>query len=292
MTIVRDSSSYRVLQYNLSKNTTKLNELYIKTSTGIEVAKASDNPSSVQKIIGCRSSIVAGERYIENCRSAQDNLSSSETYIDSILDVMERAKEIGISAANDSLSQSDFNTYTDELSRMQDALLDLANTQVSGKYIFAGYDDTSQPFSGSPVTYNGTTDHQMITVSPGSTVAGNITGEELFMNPTDLFATLDNLITAVSAGDTALVSSQLDQLEVAAEQVRSRQSELGNASARLDDLITMHSNSNLLLTETLSTEEDADLTELLSEISKYELSVEATMQVTGRVSALNLFDYL
>jgi flagellar hook-associated protein 3 FlgL len=292
MTIVRDSSAYRALQYSLAKNTTKLNQLYVKTSSGIEVAKASDNPSAVQKIVSCRSSIVAGERYIENCKSVQDNLSSSETYIDSVLDIMERAKEIGISAANDTLSASDLNTYINEVNRMQETLLDLANSQVDGKYIFAGYQDTIEPFTGSPVTYNGTTDHQMITVSSGSTVAGNITGEELFMSPVDLFTTLDDLITVLGSGDTTLVSGQLDQLEAAAEQVRSQQSALGNSSARLDDLMTMHSNSNLLLTETLSASQDADLTELLSEISKYELSVEATMQVTGRVSALNLFDYL
>jgi flagellar hook-associated protein 3 FlgL len=269
-----------------------LNQLYIKTSTGVEVSKASDNPSVVQKIVGCRSSIVAGERYIENCMNAQENLSSSETYIDSVLDIMERAKEIGISAANDTLSQSDFNTYIDEVGRMQDSLLDLANTQVDGKYIFAGYNDTVIPFSGLPVTYNGTTDHQMIAVSSGATLAGNITGEELFTSPVDLFTTLDDLITAIGSGDTTLISGQLDQLESAAEQVRIQQSKLGNTSARLDDLMTMHSNANLLLSETLSASQDADLTELLSEISKYELSVEATMQVTGRVSALNLFDYL
>lgn len=295
MTIVRDSSTYRVLQYNLAKSTTKINQLYIKTSTGVDVAKASDNPSAVQTIVSCRSSIVLGERYIENCNTIQNSLSSAETYIDSVLDIMERAKEIGISAANDSLSQSDLNTYLDEVSQMQDSLLGLANSQVAGKYIFAGYDDQTEPFSGSPVTsvtYSGTNDHQMIRVSSGTTIAGNITGEELFMSPVDLFATLEDLAAAIGTGNKTLISGQLDPLEDAAEQVRSQQSRLGNTSARLDDLISMHSSSNVLFTEKLSKNEDADLTTILSEISKYELSLEATMQVTSRVSSLNLFDYL
>lgn len=292
MTIVRDSSAYRVLQYNMAKSTSKINQLYIKTSTGVDVSKASDDPSAVQAIVSCRSSIILGERYIENCSTIQNSLASTETYIDSVLDILERAKEIGISAANDSLSQSDLNTYQDEVSQMQDSLLDLANSQVAGKYIFAGYDDQSEPFSGSPVTYGGTNDHQMIRVSSGTTIAGNITGEELFMSPVDLFATLEDLAAAIETGNKTLISSQLDPLENAAEQVRSQQSRLGNTSARLDDLIAMHSNSNVLFTEKLSRNEDADLTSILSEISKYELSLEATMQVTSRVSSLNLFDYL
>lgn len=191
MTIIRDASAYRLLQQNLARTTTSLNQLYIKSSTGLEVAKSSDNPAAVSTIVGCRSSITASNRYIENCQSVQDSLSSAETYLDSVLDIMDRAKEIGISTANDSLSDSDLNTYLDEVSQLRDNLLDLANTQVGGKYIFAGYDDQAAPFSGSPVSYTGTADHQLISVSSGSAVAGNITGEELFTTPVDLFATLD-----------------------------------------------------------------------------------------------------
>lgn len=187
MTIIRDASAYRLLQQNLARTTTSLNQLYIKSSTGLEVAKSSDNPAAVSTIVGCRSSITASNRYIENCQSVQDSLSSAETYLNSVLDIMDRAKEIGISTANDSLSDSDLNTYLDEVSQLRDNLLDLANTRV----IFAGYDDQAAPFSGSPVSYTGTADHQLISVSSGSAVAGNITGEELFTTPVDLFATLD-----------------------------------------------------------------------------------------------------
>lgn len=50
MIITRDATTYRNLQTNLSSTSTTINELYIKSSTGIEVAKASDNPSAVGSI--------------------------------------------------------------------------------------------------------------------------------------------------------------------------------------------------------------------------------------------------
>ncbi len=292
MIITRDASVYRTLQSNLNKNSTALNELYVKTSTGLEVAKASDKPSVVGSIITGRSDILKGERYVENCTHVQDSLSMAETYIDSIEELMTRAKEIAVAGANDSLSQADRNTLADEVNQLQQSLLDLANTQVDGRYLFAGYNDQTQPFSGSPTTYYGTNDHQMIETSPGSTVAKNITGEELFMSPVNLFTTLEDLATALQSGDSGTISSQLTPLEDAAEQVRTRQSQLGNTSARMDDMITMHENSLLLMQSALSRDQDADLTEVLSEIAKMELSLEATMQVTARVSALNLMDYL
>ena len=293
MIITRDSSTYRNLQYNLNKTSTALNQLYIKSSTGIEMAKASDNPALVSSIVDSYSSTVKTERYVENCKKVQDNLSNTEVYVDSVEEIMVRAKEIAIAATNDSLSQSDHDTFVNEVNQLQESLLDLANTQVDGKYIFAGYDDQSQPFSGTPVSYNGTADKQMIEVgSGGITVAKNVTGDELFMSPVDLFAVLDDLAAALTSGNTTTISSQLTSLEAAADQVRTQQSLLGNSNARMDDLIAMHESSLLMVQSTLSRHQDADLTEVLSDISKMELSLEATMQVTSRVSNLSLLNYL
>lgn len=287
-----DVSAYRTLQYNLSKTSSTLNQLYIKTSTGKEVETASDAPSSVRTIITSRSAMVIGDRYIDNCKHVQDSLSIAESSIDSVIDLMDRAKEIAIAGANDSLSDRDFATYAKEVAQLQENLLDLANAEVDGKYIFAGYNDQAIPFSGSPVVYNGTNDHQMIDTSSGISVAKNITGLDLFMDPVDIFAALVDLATALQGGDTSVIASQLTSLEDAAEQVRTQQSSLGNTSARMDDIIAVHESAQLLVEAKLSRAEDADLTEVLSEVSKMELSLEATMQVTSRVSSLNLFDYL
>ena len=287
-----DATAYRTLQYNLAKTSTTLNQLYVKSSTGVAVEKASDDPASVRTIISSRSAMVIGDRYIENCEHVQDSLSTAETSMDSIIDLMDRAKEIAVASANDSLSESDLNTYISEVTQLQENLLDLANTQVDGKYIFAGYNDQNIPFSGSPVVYNGTDDHQMIEVSSGISVASNITGSELFTDPVDIFATLDDLKTALQGGDKTTISSQLTSIEDAAEQVRTQQSSLGNTSARMDDIIAVHESSQLLLDSKLSRAEDADLTDVLSEVSKMETALEATMKVTARVSSLNLFDYL
>ena len=292
MIITRDATTYRNLQTNLSSTSSTINELYIKASTGTEVAKASENPSAVGSILSCRSEIVKSERSIENCKNVQDNLTTSEIYLDSIEELMVRAKEIAVTGANDSLSPADKATLADEVSQLQQELLDLANTQVNGKYLFAGYADQTLPFSGSPVTYNGTNDHIMLEINPGSTVAKNITGEELFMSPVNLFTTLEDLHTTLTSGSSTDVSATLTTLEEAADQVRTQLSTLGNTSARMDDMISMHESALVVLESTLSSHQDVDLTQVLSEIAKMETALEATMQVTARISSLSLLDYL
>ena len=292
MEIVRNASTYRLLQYNLTRNSTTLNKLYQQTSTGLKVEKASDSPATVSSIINCRSDIVIGEKYIDNCETIQDSLTAAETFIDSMIDLMDRAKEIAIAGANDTLSPNDLNSYSSEVAQLQEELLDLANSKVDGIYIFAGYNDQTLPFSGSPVTYNGTDDHKLLEVSPGITMEKNVTGSELFMNPVDIFAALTDLESALLSGDSSVISSQLTTIDAAAEQIRMQQSTIGNNNARLDDITNIHANTLLLVEGKLSRYQDADLTEVLSEVSKMELSLQATMQVTARVSSLNLFDYL
>lgn len=292
MMITRAATTYSALQKNLSTDSTALNQLYIKSSTGLEVAKASDNPSAVSSIISCRSDIVKNDRYVENCKQVQDNLSASEVSMNTVVDMLVRAKEIAINGTNGTLSNADKTTLAEEVSQMRSALIDLANTQVDGKYLFAGYNDQTKPFTGDPVVYNGTDDAQMLEISPGSTVAKNITGKDLFMEPVNLFTTLEDLQTALTSGDGTTISSQLTALTNASEQVSSQLSTLGNTGARMDDMISMHESATLIVKSTLSGKQDADLAEVLSEVTKMETALQATMQVTARVSKLSLMDYL
>lgn len=116
---------------------------------------------------------------------------------------MIRAKEIAISGSNSSNSEEDLKTLGKEVEQLKNQLLDIANAKVDGNYLFAGYADKTMPFSGDPVVYNGTNDHKLVEVSAGQTVQTNLTGSELFTNPTDIFATLNNLEAALNSGDHA-----------------------------------------------------------------------------------------
>jgi len=294
--IITNASAYRILQNNMTQDSSTLNQLYIESSSGKAVTKSSDNPSAVGAIINGNSDIVTGQRYITSCKSVQNSLSTAEIAINSVENIMTSAKEIAIEGANDSLTPSDRSTLANQVSQLKDSLLGLANTKEDGKYIFAGYNDQSQPFSKTPVTnvvnYTGSDDHQMIEVSPGTTVANNITGKELFTSPVDLFATLDSLSAALTTGTTTDISAQLTPIENASEQVTTQLSQLGNTSARMDDMITMQQSAQVTVKSTLSQNQDADLATVLSTITQMENSLQATMQVTARVSKLNLMDYL
>lgn len=290
--IITSASTYRTLQYQMERTSSDLNGLYVKSSTGKEIEEASDDPTVVADILGTRSEIEANQRYIDNCKTVQDQLAITETYLDSMETLLVRAKEIAINGTNGSLLQEDLDSLADEVSQLQEQLLDQANAQVNGKYLFAGYANENLPFSGDPVVYSGTSDQIRVEVSPGTSIAVSIPGDAFLTSPVDLFASLQSLEDNLRVGDLDALSNQLDTLETAANQVRTQRSTLGQNSARLDDLIALQEKIVLSQQETLSRWQDADLTQVLSDISKAELALEATMQVAARVTSLRLMDYL
>lgn len=286
------NSMYRSLQAAMAQTRSSLDTYYLQAATGKKMSEASDNPAAVGTIHNVRSQLALNDRYIENIEQAQDGMDSVDGYLATADDVLQRTQEIAIAANNGGLSPTDLDTYAAEVATLKQQMVDLANAQVDGRYLFAGFRDNQPPFGGEPVVYSGTSDVKYVESGPGETVATNIPGDDLFVDPQDVFAVFDTLEAALRSGDTGLISAQLDPVQQATEQVRGQRSLLGNNNARLDDSITLLGESQLQLQSTLSRYEDADLTEVLTEMTQAEQALEAALGVTSRVNSLSLLDFL
>ena len=283
---------YRSVQHNLSKASSRVDRLYLQATTGEKFRLASDNPSAVGTVLSSRSGITMQERHMENIATAQDRMNSADSYLGSAENVMQRLTEITTAALNGSASQADLTTYANEVVTLKEQLLDVANAQVDGKYLFAGFNDQIVPFSGDPVVYGGTTDTKWIESGPGETVQSNLTGDVLFIAPVDVFGEIDALEAALLTGDSAVLDEKLATLEQAAEQIRSQRGILGSNNARLDDSLVLLEDAQLQLQSTLSRYEDADLTQVVSEMAQAEQALEAALAVSSRIASLSLLDYL
>lgn len=289
---VTQMSTYRSIGFNLNRTTDSLNQLYLQASNGKRLQRPSDDPSAIGPVLSSRTQIVTSDRYIKTIAGTQDGLNILDGYLDSSENIFVRAKEIAISGINGAMSAEDMQTLAAEVGQLEAELLDIANAKVDGKYIFAGYAEATQPFTGDPVVYNGTSDHKLVEISSGQTIQTNLSGDELFMGPVDLFQTLDDLKTALSTNNISALDTELTNLENAAEQVRSNRSQMGNINAHLDDVSSMTEELKLQTQERLSRYEDADLAEVLTDMTQAEQAYEAALSVSARLSKLSILDYL
>jgi len=289
---VTQMSTYRSLSYQIEKSNQQRYELYEQATTGKRVNRSSDDPAAVGPILSTTEEIQKLDRYMETTDATQNDLDIVDGHLDQVSSLLIRAKEIAISGSNSSNSAEDMQTLAKEVVQLKKQLLDIANAKVDGNYLFSGYADKTTPFSGDPVVYNGTNDHKQVEVSAGQTVQTNLTGSELFKNPTDIFATIDQLEGALNSGDHTSVSNQLDSIESSAEQIRGARSQMGNINSHLDDVKSLTEEIKLQMQSRLSNYEDADIVNTLTEISQAEQSLEAALKISAQVSKLSLLNFM
>lgn len=234
---VTDNSTYRLMQTNLDRITNTLQDLRNQGATGLKLNKPSDDPAAIRPVLTARTDISRTDRYIETMGASLDEMQTIDGYLGNVENILQRAKELTIGAINGSLSDADLTTIADEISEIKQQLLDTANAQLDGKYIFAGYEENTKPFVENPAygtvpydpadsttwpyIYQGDANRTQLEITPGEYLESTLTGNELFFGvtnsnwvdsttsalgqpesgKTDIFSTLTRVEEAIRAGN-------------------------------------------------------------------------------------------
>lgn len=202
-----EGTTYRMLQTNLNRVSTRLEDLRIQGATGIKLNKPSDDPSSIRPVLTTRTQIMHTERYLETMGVTLDKMESTDGHLGHVEDILQRVKEITINSINGINSPADMGIFADEVANLKQELLDSANAQVDGKYIFSGYAENTIPFVENPnynpnppvdplnpnppydptdsttwpYLYMGDPHPFELEITPGEYLESNLTGNDLFM---------------------------------------------------------------------------------------------------------------
>jgi flagellar hook-associated protein 3 FlgL len=133
-----------------------------------------------------------------------------------------------ISAANETLSESDRMAISYEVTELKEQLLSLANTQVSGSFVFGGYKTGTEPFNAAGV-YQGDSGQRSVEVAPGLTVKMNVPGDDIF-SPTggvNIFTVLSDFETNLQNNDADAIQDSIGVVATAHKQLINAQSTAG-----------------------------------------------------------------
>ena len=154
-------------------------------ATGKSLVRPSDDTSKLRSIELLKSQQKKVESYEKSMNFLEDRYKLEESVLSSASDILIRVKELGIQAANDTLSTADRDIIATEVDNLRDELISIANTRdVSGNYIFSGSKSDSKPFvtdakTGS-VSYAGDNRGLHTAVSDSRTLQANTDGTEVF----------------------------------------------------------------------------------------------------------------
>lgn len=159
---------------------------------------------------------------------AEQELSVTESTISESAQVVSRIQELMISSANETLSEGDRMAISYEVTELKEQLLSLANTQVSGSFVFGGYKTGSEPFDAAGV-YQGDSGQRTVEVAPGLTVKMNIPGDDIF-SPTggaNIFTVLSDFETNLQNNDADAIHESIGAIDTAHKQLINAQSTAG-----------------------------------------------------------------
>jgi len=306
------TTTYRSLQLFLNRTNEKLQSLQLQAATGKRLNRPSDDATAISPVLSARTQIQTSDRYIETIQSGLDRIGNMDGNLDGMENTLVRLKEISVAAVNGALSQDDMLTYADEVRQLRQSLLDSANAQVDGKYLFAGFAEKTRPFEfnpnypatePNPVNYFGDNGSLDFEIAPNELINVNMTGNGLMLGDfnndgvtdagaVDIFALVTNLEEELRANNPAGVGALIDPLETAANQVRGQRSLKGNVGRRLEKAPGHMEQIKIDMEEFRSRYEDADILETITSLQKQQQSFEAALNVTGKVSELSILDYI
>jgi flagellar hook-associated protein 3 FlgL len=154
----------------LTRRRSELSDLQEQISSGKRVARASDDPAAAARAERAMAAIGRADTSQRAVDASQVAMTQTESTLGDAGTLLQRARELIVSAGNASYGDSERKTIANELRSIRDQLFSVANqSDGAGTYLFGGQGATQKPFIDSPggVQY---------AVAPGQTLTELPTG--------------------------------------------------------------------------------------------------------------------
>ncbi|WP_462157624.1 flagellar hook-associated protein FlgL [Pseudoalteromonas sp. GB56] len=205
-------SNNQIFQNGLSsilENQVKVSRAQEQINTQKKVLTASDDPSAITRAILYGDAIEINEQLTKNLNLLTSRLETEESVLSNIKDSIQRAHTLTIQAGDGAYSERDREGLAEELSALQENLLDLMNAKSEdGKFIFSGYQDNKQSYqfdsSTGTYVYGGDQGQHKVTVAEGVSIRSSDNGFDVFekvparLNVTNNTATTAGAVTAAT----------------------------------------------------------------------------------------------
>jgi flagellar hook-associated protein 3 FlgL len=271
-----------------------------QVTSGSRIQTAADDPTGARKALRLRADLAENEANQAGVDTATAWTTQGESALASVNDIVNRTRELVISAGNDTLSASDRAGIAKELTQLLDQVKSAANAKSGDSYVFAGQQSNTAPYQmGTNDSYAGDTGAVTRTIGPGVSVQVNVPGSSIFGGVAGDGKLIDtmrqaiaNLNSGTAAGVTALRTTTLTSLQTNLDDVIAARTTLGATQARTELAGDRLKDVNVTLNEQLTNIEGTDMAAALTTLSTQKTAYQASLQAGARVIQQSLMDFL
>ncbi len=288
---ITDTISYRNFLAGVGALNERLEQASEQVSSGKKLLHLHDSPADSSEMLQLKTESSQLDQYQTNADSANFYLQMSDSALSSLYNLVTSIYTQGSAAANNFNDANAMAAYRAEIQSQLDQAVSLANTQVRGRYIFAGSKVTSPAFSasGNTITYQGDDQVNTIDIGEGSQVRQNVPGSDAFSS---VFTAVTSLLTAMDGGDQAAIQSALTQFSGALSQVNQVRAQIGVDMSRVQNSAVARQGEQTNIETRQAQIGNADMAAALTEVNEVQTALKAALSVGSVLGQHNLFDYL
>lgn len=290
---VSESFSHRLFLEGLSRTRRDLERALAQMASGRRVRVGSDDPQAAREILRLTDEIAKLMTRRRTIGAARPWLETTEKAVSSVADVLNSALQLAVQGASDTLGDNARQALAREAAALLDRLKSLADTRLSGRYVFSGTRTDSPPFDAAG-SYQGN-DRAIEIPLDERRLALNLTGREVFgeIGVSGPFDLVDRLQKALATGTADDVQALIEPLRDAVSANAAKLAEIGTRQRTLEEADVRLGDRILDLQQRRSELADADLAQVLTDVQRLETQVQATLSAGARiVAAPTLFEFL
>jgi len=314
---VSTSQVFRNGVESIQRSQQDLSRTQLQLGSGKRILSPSDDPSGAVQSLQLTSAAGKLEQYERNALSVTQRLRSTETVLTSVVDGLQRVRELVVQGNNGSQTNETRAMIAGEIAQVREELLQLANSQdANGEYLFAGLSSWTQPFevvdANGKVGYEGGDGSRSVQISavryvpvgdPGRSVFSVTPPSEDDPEPPLLFELYADIVSVLKNGPDADGDSEgesfhgamgqaLGDLDLALGRLLETRTSLGARMNTVETQSRVNEDQLLQVKTALSEIQDLDYAEAISRFNLQQTALQAAQQTFVQVQRLSLFNFL
>jgi flagellar hook-associated protein 3 FlgL len=270
-------------------------------TTGLKINTVSDAPDQIASLYETRSQLAQTEHIDTNLDRVTSEVNTAESTISSTVILIERAQTLASQGDTGTATASTRQTIAGELGGILQQLVSAANTNVGGRFIFAGDSDQQAPYSidltqANPVSaYQGSGATRQIQGADGTTFSVAQTAQTIFDDPTgqqNIFSSINNLRNALLSNDQQAIDAAMPKLQSVGTYLNQQLAFYGTVQNRVTTETDFGANLETQLKTQLSNIQDADLAQAVTLLQQAQTQQTAALTARAQLPKTSLFDFL
>jgi flagellar hook-associated protein 3 FlgL len=279
---------------NAAKSRDRAQTAMEQLSTGMRVIHPGDDPTVAALMVRGQQTTDRMNAISQNASRAGSEVDGADSALQSLSDVLARARELAVQMGNDSYSATDRAGAATEVDGLIQQAVTLMNTNVNGRYIFGGNKDQTAPFDTAG-NYTGDTAVRKVEVAPGVLEDSSVRADVAVKGVgggVDLFATLQSLSTALRSNNGGAIRGSLTDLTTSTTQVTTTLAQVGAMGDAFATAQTLAKSTSDATTKNVANQSEVDVIQSSSQLALANSALNATLTAAAQSFNLSLVNKL